>query len=376
MKNLCFLSIFFLAVFFVFLPSAVIEAAIVPPENTARNAVVIDFETGQVLYDKNMHIKTFPASLTKVLTTIIAIEEGNLDDIVTVSRKAAYQEGSSIYLKEGEKIQLEELLYALMLASGNDASVAVAEHISSSVDDFAVLMNEKAKMMGAQNSNFTNPHGLPDTNHYSTAYDMGMIMRYAMKNKKFREIAKTKNITISWSGNDWGRGLRNHNKLLFSYDDITGGKTGYTKAAGRCLLASASRDGREVIVTVLNDPNDWLDVRNLLDYGIEGYKKKKVFDKGDILFQIDWEDSKEETLDLLASDSVEVLIPKGGSLKLKKEIFLDKELELPIKKGDVIGYTIISDGEKEISKVSMLANNDLNYNSIFLRFWNWLINKF
>ncbi|MEJ6951018.1 D-alanyl-D-alanine carboxypeptidase family protein [Natronospora cellulosivora (SeqCode)] len=369
-KCLSCLTVFFL----LFLVSTNIDARINPANNTAKNAAVIDVETAQVLYGKAMHVKAYPASVTKILTTIVAIEEGNLEDIVTVSRKAAYQEGSSIYLKEGEKIKLKELLYAVMLASGNDAAVAVAEHVAGSVEDFANLMNERARMMGALNSNFRNPHGLPDSNHYTTAYDMAMIMRYAMTNDKFREITKTKNISISWSGNDWGRGLRNHNKLLFSYDDITGGKTGYTRAAGRCLVASASRDGREVIAVVLNDPNDWLDVRNLLDFALDSYKKQRVFDKGDILYTFTWEKSKEKDLSLVAAEGVQVLIPKGGKLKLKQEIYLNSELELPIKKGDIIGYLKISDDEKLLARVDLLAYNDMNYNSIFLRFWNWLVN--
>ncbi|NLM97262.1 MAG: D-alanyl-D-alanine carboxypeptidase, partial [Halanaerobiaceae bacterium] len=249
-RNSCFFCFLFLSLlcFSFLIPHARADGL---PAVSAKCAVVLDMETGQVLYNKNMSIKAFPASLTKILTTIIALEEGDINDIVKVSRRAAYQEGSSIYLQEGEEIKLEDLLYGVMLSSGNDASVAVAEHISGSIDEFALLMNEKAKEIGALNSNFKNPNGLPDPDHYSTAYDLAVIMRYAMKNKIFRTISGTKNRTISWAGNDWGRGLRNHNKLLWLYDDITGGKTGFTKAAGRCLAASAERNGREVIAVVL-----------------------------------------------------------------------------------------------------------------------------
>ncbi len=344
------------------------------PNISAKNAAVVDVETGQVLYDKHMHVKAFPASLTKVLTTIVALEEGNIKDIVKVSRRAAYQEGSSIYLQEGEEIKLEDLLYGVMLASGNDASIAVAEHISGSVDKFADLMNKKAKEMGAINSNFINPNGLPDTNHYSTAYDLAMIMRYAMKNKVFRQITKTKNKTISWADNDWGRGLRNHNKLLWSYDDITGGKTGYTRAAGRCLLASASKDGREVVAVVLSDSNDWINIRKLLDFGLEKYKRVRVIEKGETIYSFPWQESREGELGLIAGGSIYMLIPRdGGKVKLKKEVYLKPELELPIKKGEVVGYLKIVDQEdKSVGHVDLLSLNDLNYNSIFLRFWHWL----
>lgn len=370
----CFLSIF-LCLFILIITGSInvgdVSAA-VPPDISARTAAVIDVETGQILYDKHMHVKSFPASITKVLTTIVAIEEGNLGDVVEVSRKAAYQEGSSIYLKEGEKIRLEELLYGVMLASGNDASVAVAEHISGSVEEFATLMNKKAKQMGARNSNFVNPNGLPDPNHYTTAYDFVLIMRYALKNRVFREITKTKNKTISWSGNEWGRGLRNHNKLLWSYDDITGGKTGYTRTAGRCLTASAKRDGREVAAVVLNDPDDWMDIRKLLDYGLDNYKKVKVIEKGEIVYNLPWEDSKEEEVGLLAGDSIYMLVPRGSQVKIKKEVYLKPELELPILKGNIIGKLIVLNDREIVGEINLVSSNNLNYNSLFLRFWNWL----
>lgn len=374
LKKLYFLSFFFTLIALISFSGHAVADKL--PTISAKSAVVIDVETGQVLYDKNMNIKSFPASLTKILTTIIALEEGNIKDIVEVSRRAAYQEGSSIYLREGEKIRLEDLLYGVMLASGNDASVAVAEHIVGSVSKFAELMNFKAREMGTLNSNFVNPNGLPDSDHYSTAYDLGMIMRYAMKNKVFREIAKTKNKTISWSGNDWGRGLRNHNKLLWSYDDISGGKTGYTRAAGRCLIASAIRDGREVVAVVLNAPDDWLDIRSLLDYGLDNFTKVKVVDKGEIIHKIFWENSEEGELNLLAEEAIYLLVPRRGKVKLKKKIYLKDSLELPVKKGDSIGYFLILDDYKIVSKIEILANNDLNYNSLFLRFWHWLSTKF
>ncbi|MFW5987941.1 MAG: D-alanyl-D-alanine carboxypeptidase family protein, partial [bacterium] len=275
-------------------------------------------------------------------------------------------------LKEGEKLSLEELLYGVMLASGNDASIAVAEHVAGSVEEFSKLMNQKAKEMGAKNSHFNNPHGLPDVNHYTTAYDMGMIMRYALKNKDFVKITTTKHKTISWADNDWGRGLRNHNKLLWSYDDITGGKTGYTRAAGRCLVASAKKDGREVAAVVLNDSHDWLDVRNLLDHGLNDFKMIRVINKGDEIYKLDWEDSLEEKLIMRAEKPITLVIPRGKKINVKKKIVLKKKLALPIKKGDIVGYIQFSDEYKQLISVNLVAENDLNYRSIFLRFWHWL----
>ena len=373
-RNLCFLSIFLLIYTALFIFESPLQAANLP-QLSARSAVLIDVETGQVLYNKHMHLKSFPASLTKVLTTIIALEEGNLRELVTVSRRAAYQEGSSIYLREGEKIKLEDLLYGVMLASGNDAAVAVAEHIAGSIEEFAGLMNEKAREMGALNSNFVNPSGLPDTNHYSTAYDLAMIMRYALKNEKFREITGTKQKTIPWADNDWGRGLRNHNKLLWQYDDITGGKTGYTKAAGRCLVASASRNGREVVAVVLNDPDDWLDVRRLLDYGLENFKRARVVEQGEPVYSLAWEKTDKGKLDLLAADSLDLLIPDAGEIKVKKQIYLKEDLNLPVRKGDEMGVLCFLDDYKVIAETRLVAAEDLHYNSLFLRFWYWLREK-
>jgi D-alanyl-D-alanine carboxypeptidase (penicillin-binding protein 5/6) len=373
-RKLCFLSIFlFLVLTLHIFNSPVLARGL--PQLSARSAVLIDVETGQVLYNKHMHLKSFPASLTKVLTTIIALEEGNPQELVKVSRRAAYQEGSSIYLQEGEKIKLLDLLYGVMLASGNDAAVAVAEHIAGSIEDFAVMMNAKAREMGALNSNFINPSGLPDPDHYSTAYDLAMIMRYALKNGIFREITATRNKTIPWADNDWGRGLRNHNKLLWQYDDITGGKTGYTRAAGRCLVASAKREGREVVAVVLNAPDDWLDVRRLLDYGLEAFKKVRLVAEGEPIYSLAWENSDKGKLDLLAAKALEVLIPEVGEVRLKKELYLKEDLKLPIREGQPLGLLCFRDEDKVLVETELLAAENLNYNSLFLRFWHWLREK-
>ncbi|NLJ83362.1 MAG: D-alanyl-D-alanine carboxypeptidase [Halanaerobiaceae bacterium] len=373
-RNLCFLSIFLMTYITLSSFSSPLQVAAMP-QLSARSAVLIDVETGQVLYNKHMHLKAFPASLTKVLTTIIALEEGNSKELVTVSRRAAYQEGSSIYLREGEKIKLEDLLYGVMLASGNDAAVAVAEHIAGSIEGFAELMNEKAREMGALNSNFVNPSGLPDSAHYSTAYDLAMIMRYALQNEKFREITGTKQKTIPWADNDWGRGLRNHNKLLWQFDDITGGKTGYTKAAGRCLIASAIKDGREVVAVVLNDPDDWLDIRKLLDFGLENFKSIRVVEKGEPVYSLAWEKTDKGRLDLLAADSLELLVPAAGEVRVKKQVYLKEDLNLPVRQGEEMGILCFLDDYKVIAETPLVAAEDLHYNSIFLRFWHWLREK-
>ncbi len=342
-----------------------------PPGTSATAAVVMDMETGQVLYNKHMHLHRPPASLTKILTTIIAIDRGNLKDKVKVSRRAAYQEGSSIYLEEGEVITLEELLYGVMLASGNDAAAAVAEHISGSIEDFAELMNKKAEEIGARNSNFLNPNGLPQSGHYSSAYDLALIMRYALNNEIFARITATKYKTISWGNNDWDRGLRNHHSMLFTDEDITGGKTGYTRAAGQCLVTSARKDGREVIVVVLNCPGKYIESRKLIDYGINGFKRVTVINKNEVFDKIEVEGSREKELKIVASSPLTALVPRGGELKIKKEAVIESEIMLPVEAGERIGTLNIYDQDILLGKTDLIAGNSLNFNSVFLRFWHW-----
>ena len=230
-------------------------------QTSATAAILVDETGGQVLYEKNADQKMRIASTTKIMTALIAIRDGNLSDVVTVSRHAANVEGSSMYLKSGEQLTLEALLYGLLLASGNDAATAIAEHIAGSEAAFAERMNEAARTLGMTNSSFANPHGLDAEGHYSTARDMAKLGNAAMDLPVFRRIASTQTITI---GN---RTLKNHNKLLGTLEGCVGLKTGYTRAAGRTLVTCAERDGRRLIAVTLQDGNDWEDHRNLYEYG-------------------------------------------------------------------------------------------------------------
>lgn len=212
-------------------------------ETSAKAAVLIEKNTGRVLYRRNEETALPMASTTKVMTALLALEEGQLDDVVTVSRNAFGVPGTSIYLSEGEKLTLRDLLYGLMLASGNDAAVAIAEHIGGSVDAFCRRMTERAAELGCQNTVFLSPNGLPTLGHHTTAYDLALIAREAMDHPEFREIVSTRRASIPWEGRTYSRILNNKNRLLTDYDGATGIKTGYTKAAGRCLVFGAKRDG-------------------------------------------------------------------------------------------------------------------------------------
>lgn len=241
-----------------------------PPSVSASSAIVMDIKTKEVLYEKNAHEIRNIASITKIMTAIVALEHGNLDDEVIISNEASRKIGSSIYTREGQKYTLEDLLYGLMLRSGNDAATAIAEHIANSEKGFAYLMNEKANWIGMNNSSFQNAHGLDEENHHSTAYDMALLTAYAMStNEDFRKIFGTKkylseNVNYYWF---------NKNKLLMTNDYCIGGKTGFTKSAGRTLVTVAEHEGREIVVVTLNASNDWNDHSVLYQYGFEKLKE-------------------------------------------------------------------------------------------------------
>ena len=254
-----------------------------PPSTNAQAAALIDVASGRLLYSKNGDKPMRIASLTKIMTAIVAIERGELSDMVKVGASAYGVEGSSVYLKMDEEISLRHLLYGLMLRSGNDAAVAIAEHVGGSVDGFVMLMNEKAREIGLANTQFRNPHGLDADGHYSTAEDLAKLAAYALKNPVFRDIVKTVSVKVPDPGEKWDRLWRNKNKMLQLYEGADGVKTGYTKAAGRCLVSSATRGGQQLVAVTLNDGTDWLDHKKLLDYGFEHYPLHVIYRAGTVM---------------------------------------------------------------------------------------------
>ncbi|MFX3624728.1 MAG: D-alanyl-D-alanine carboxypeptidase family protein [Ectobacillus sp.] len=247
---------------------------------SAHNAVLMEQHSGRVLYEKLAHEPRKIASITKIMTAILAIESGRMSEKVTISNTAVRVEGSAIYLKPGDKVKLEDLVYGLMLRSGNDAAQAIAEHVGGSVEGFVYAMNQKAEEIGMKNTHFSNPSGLDgDGNHYSSAYDMALLTRYAMQNETFQKIFGTK----SYRSEVWDYPWKNKHKLLTSrYEYTTGGKTGFTKKAGRTLVTTASKDGLDLIAVTLNAPSDWNDHVYLFTQGFKQYKPTKIMDKGPI----------------------------------------------------------------------------------------------
>lgn len=251
---------------------------------SAHSAILMEQSSGRVLYDKNANKPMRIASITKIMTAILAIESGKMDELVKVSEKAVRAEGSSIYLVPGEKIKLEDLVYGLMLRSGNDAAVAIAEHVGGSLDGFVYLMNQKAEEIGMKNTHFANPHGLDDhENHMSTAYDMALLTRYAMNNDDYEKISGTKVHSAPHPTEEWDRKWKNKNRLLTElYKYTTGGKTGFTKRAKRTLVTTAAKGELNLIAVTLNGPDDWNDHIQMYESGFNTYRLVEVLPKGNI----------------------------------------------------------------------------------------------
>ena len=298
--------------------------------------IVMEVNSNRVIHSKNANEKKYMASTTKILTAITIIENENLDEVVTVGKDTVGVEGSSIYLKVGEKLTVKELLYGLMLRSGNDCAETLAVSCSGSIDDFATLMNDTANKIGCQNSNFTNPHGLHDDNHYTTAYDLALISCYAMKNPDFREIVGTKSIKISNTMGDYQRVLINKNKLLKNLDGATGIKTGYTKKAGRCLVSSCLRNGEEYVSVVLNCGPMFERSTELLNYAFDNFEVKKIFESDNILAFIPIENSNEKC-GVYLKDDITIPLTINEYENLNVVIELPKKIDKPVKKDEIIG---------------------------------------
>lgn len=324
---------------------------------SAASAVLMDKDSGRVLYEKNAHKKMSMASTTKIMTAILALEKGRLDDMVKTSTKAAHVEGSSIWLEEGEKLRLEDMIYGLMLSSGNDAAIAIAEHISGSEEKFAELMTQKAHEIGAVDTSFKNSSGLDAEGHYTTAYDLALITSYALKNEKFAEIVKTKRKTIPWEGHQWNRTLMNHNKLLNMYEGCDGVKTGYTKKTGRCLVSSATRDHWQLIAVTLNAPNDWEDHKKLLDYGFNNYKLTKVIEEGEYMKTLPITGGIVDRISLVAASTFEYPIKEGEKHKFDITYDVPDKAEAPISYKQQIGRINISFEGKPCGSLPLVSDD-------------------
>ncbi len=335
------------------------------PDVKALGAVLIDGKSGRVLWGKNADEPLANASTTKIMTCIIALESGKRDETVCVSQNAAAQPETRMGLSEGEQIKLNDLLYALMLQSSNDAAVAVAEHISGSVEDFCVLMNEKAAELGARDTCFETPNGLDRGNHHSTAYDMAVIARDAMENEDFVKLINTRNISIESNRHTYS--VRNKNRLLSEYEGALGIKTGFTGKAGNCFVGAAERDGMLLISVVLGSgwgsvgkQRKWIDTKNLLNYGFNNYEYFDICVKGEHTDILPVTSSYGRSVGVETAGDIRLPLNKAEREALYAEIELPDTVEAPVQRGDKIGRIVFkTDSDTVIAECPLVAENDV-----------------
>lgn len=316
------------------------------PKVSARSAIVMEQSSHRVLYEKNPRERLPMASTTKIMTALVALEHGRLDDVVTVSPKAAGVTGSSIYLKAGEKLTLEQLLFGLMLQSGNDASVAIAEHIGGSVDGFLALMNQRAREIGALDTHFASPNGLDTPGHYTTAYDLALISAVAMGNADFKRIVSTKSIRIPYEGLENGRFVKNKNRILMSYDGANGVKTGYTGDAGRCFVGAAEREGMQLISVVLNCGPMFEEATMLMDEAFAKYDMIPVAEPHVALGTVRAEEGINGAVRVGAPQKLMLPLDKEEQQRIFTDIRLFSNVQSPIASGQPVGEGhVILDGK-------------------------------
>lgn len=337
------------------------SSSLAVPQIQGKAAALIDSKSGEVLFGINENTPLPPASTTKIMTAILAIEKTKPSDIVIVGKNPANPEicpPSAIGLKEGERITMENLLYALLIKSANDAAVAIAEHISGSVPEFTKLMNQRAKEWGATNTNFVNPNGLPDPNHYSTARDLALIAKHVMENSYIREIVKTKNKTIPREDDTAIKWLPNHNKLLWQYEGANGVKTGYTREAKQCLVSSAARDDREFIAVVLGavGSNVWSDSKNVLDYGFDNFLTVKQKAANQIVKQVPVSRGTTDAVIVTQKDFY-YTVPKDKTVAVMETTEINGDIKAPVRKGQVLGRIKFSTAEKQLGFVNLVAQS-------------------
>lgn len=320
--------------------------------------VVIDQDSGRILYEKNGDKVLAMASTTKIITALVAIENSSLNDVVVVSKKAAAIGGSTVGLREDERITMEELLYGLMLRSGNDSAIAIAEYIGGSVEKFAVMMNDKALELGAYNTSFVTPHGLDRDEHYTTARDLANITAFAMKNELFSKIVATKFISSGVTG-EFNRSYANINKFLFRLDNSDGVKTGYTGNAGKCLVASVKHPNGRYICVVLNSSDRWKDAERLSEYAANNYSFVKILGREEAIKRyMVYGGNQRYITGKLNSDLYLPLLNEELD-KYKIDVYAPSVLFSPINENEPIGNVVVSIDEKIVAKYPIFSDREV-----------------
>jgi len=343
---------------------------------SAASAVLIEAQTGKILYAKNENEKRPMASTTKIMTALLCLESGNLDEQFVVDSSAIKVEGSSMGLVEGDIVTKRSLCIGMLLPSGNDAANAAAIKIAGSFEKFAEMMNERAAKIGMLNTHFVTPSGLDADGHYSTAYDMALLAREALKNPDFKAICSQKNIKLSYGNPPYDRWLKNTNKLLTYYNGCIGVKTGFTDAAGRCLVSATERNGVCLICVTLKAPDDWTDHQKMLNYGFSIVKNYAL--PVPAISQIGLVGGFKDSVGVSLASTPKASLTEEDFSKVQSTVFMDKFVYAPVKAGKVVGRVKYSIDGKEILSVPLIVSENADAEAIQKEksFWDNLFEKF
>lgn len=356
-NNNCYLAAIVLAVFILSLLAVYASSACTKEMKlSARAATLYQPDTDNFIYSKNSDSRLHMASTTKIMTALVTLEkEEDLDRLIEVDPSAIGTEGSSAYLKTGDTVTVRELLYALMLASANDAAVALACHVGNGITGFAALMNEKAEELGLEDTHFANPHGLDDDEHYTTAHDLALIAAEALKNEQFAQICSTYRKTFVTG--DRQRTYTNHNKLLKSYDGAIGVKTGFTDESGRCLVGAAERDGLRFITVTLDAPSDWADHKAMLDYGFDCFERVTLASVYEYSYDLPVIDKAGKSVRVSNTSELYKIANKGNHT-IKEYVNLPRYVTGNVKPGDALGYVDFELDGESVGRVMLIATEE------------------
>ncbi|MCR5636044.1 MAG: D-alanyl-D-alanine carboxypeptidase [Clostridiales bacterium] len=364
-------------VLIVYVPGAYAESK---TNASAQACVLFCANTGELVLEKNSDKRMPMASTTKIMTALLALEKCSTDDETVEFTYDMIAEGSSMYLKVGEKIRLSELVKGLLAASGNDAANAIAISMCGSIEEFCKLMNSRARSLGMNNTNFVTPSGLDDENHYSTAYDMALLMNCAMQNEAFRDIVSQQDIEVTFEKAEKQKTTyHNHNRLLSEYEYCIGGKTGFTKKSGRCLVTCAEKDGITLIAVTLNAPDDWNDQKAMYDYGFENLRTC-CQDDTNINISLPVAGGEHDNVTVNAECKMPYVYNINGVDDIKREFFLPRFVYAPVKKGDALGKIRYCKNGKLFREVPLVAESDVPLDTqkenIFENIMNWFLGIF
>lgn len=359
------LKLFVLLLFFsLFLIPFPVSYALQSSDISAASAIVMVADTGEVVFEKEAHIRRPMASTTKIMTSLIALESDYKLKEVEMTENMVNIEGTSMGLLKSDRATLKTLVYGMLLQSGNDAANATALSLADTKEDFALLMNERAKKIGMLDTNFVTPSGLDSKEHYSTAYDMALLACEAIKNPEFAYICSQKSAVVYYGNPPYRRVLRNHNRLLWNYEGANGIKTGFTKKSGRCLVSSAERDNIKLVAVTLNAPNDWEDHKKMFDYGFSVLKNQKIDSNLDLVL-LKIVGGEKDKIKIKPQNIPRIVSINGDNGEIKEKIYIKRFEYAPIKKGEIVGTVKYYRGNKLLCTIPLLTDENVEQHKIY-----------